>query len=381
MESDRWHGKPWLCVGSRMLCWALLDWAVLGCLLLGGLSGSVSASGQVEGTTSSAPAESSIEAGLVLPEGKRPIEVQASFWLLSVNSIDSETESFQVSGTLTLVWRDSRQAFDPAVVGVPEKVYQGSYQFNELAPAWYPQVVLANEFGLMDKRATLLRIQPDGTSTLVESFTCAARVKLNLRNLPFDSQTLDLRFKVFGFGIEEAVLVCSPTSVQADMRDIRVPQWDIASFASRIEIEGNGRESASAYVVSIVAHRNSLFMMRTIILPLMFCVLLSMSVFWMEGNQLGDRMNVSFFGILTSVAYYIVISDLLPQISYVTLIHMFLNLSLLTMFGTAIVNLVVATRDRNGKPSQWIDARCRWLFPLVYLGLIAIGCFLMLVVL
>lgn len=381
MSSDRWTGKPWFSMKRRVLGWVRMGWAVPVCLLWGCLPGSVSANGQVEKPLGAAPAESHIEANLVLPAGKRPIEIQASFWLLSVNSIDSETESFQVSGTLTLAWRDSRQAFDPEVAGVREKIYQGSYQFNELAPAWYPQVVLANEFGMLDKRATLLRVQPDGTSTLVESFTCAARAKLDLRKLPFDSQTLDLRFKVFGFGNEDAVLVCGPTSVQADMQDIRVPQWDIASFSGRTEIEGNGRESASAYVVSLVAHRKSLFMMRTIILPLMFCVLLSMSVFWMEGNQIGDRMNVSFFGILTSVAYYIVISDLLPQISYVTLIHFFLNLSLLTMFGTAIVNLVVATRERNGKPSQWIDVRCRWLFPLVYLGLIAIGCFLMLVVL
>ena len=43
---------------------------------------------------------------------------------------------------------DPRQAFDPAVVGVDEKIFQGAYQVNELATGWFPQVVLVNVSGL-----------------------------------------------------------------------------------------------------------------------------------------------------------------------------------------------------------------------------------------
>ena len=64
------------------------------------------------------------------------------------------------------------------MAGVDEKIYQGVYQFNEISPAWFPQVVLVNESGLFDKHGVILRIQPDGTSTLVETVNAAAEADL-----------------------------------------------------------------------------------------------------------------------------------------------------------------------------------------------------------
>jgi hypothetical protein len=310
-----------------------------------------------------------VERALVLPESPKPVSVQASFHLSQINEIDSEKESFHASGTLTLTWNDPRQAFDPTVAGIAVKVYQGGYQFNEIAPAWYPQVILGNEFGGYEKRGTILRIYPDGTNTLTESVSATARANFNLRHLPFDKQTLELDFQLFGFGHSEISFVPTELAATADRDRIRVPQWEFVDVQSRIGTAPDDHMKAPSFVVSISVSRKPLFMLRTIILPLIFCVFLSMSVFWMEPTDLGDRMNVSCFGILTSIAYLIVISDLLPQTSEVTLTHVFLNWSLLVMFGTAIVNLVVSTWEKNQRPSRWLDVTCRWLFPAIYLGL------------
>ena len=67
----------------------------------------------------------------------------------------------------------------------------------------------------------------------------------------------------------------------------------------------------------------SFYMSRLVILPLVVIVLLSFSVFWMDRSSVGDRLGVSFIGILTGVAYQLVMSDHLPRISYVTLMHGF----------------------------------------------------------
>ena len=68
------------------------------------------------------------------------------------------------------------------------------------------------------------------------------------------------------------------------------------------------------------------------------------------------------------------INDNLPNISYFTLIHGFLNLSFLTMCATVVINLVVGALDRRGKQEigDCIDRRCRWIFPVTYFGLIAV---------
>jgi hypothetical protein len=72
------------------------------------------------------------------------VVVNASFRLFNIGAIDDNMETLEFSGLLTLVWRDARQAFDPAKEGTREKVYSGAFQFNEISPSWYPQVTLVN---------------------------------------------------------------------------------------------------------------------------------------------------------------------------------------------------------------------------------------------
>lgn len=76
--------------------------------------------------------------------------VNAAFEFRELSDIDDQAETFQFTGLLHLTWKDERQAFDPAVTGAQEVVFQGSYQFNELAPAWYPEVALANAAGMYE---------------------------------------------------------------------------------------------------------------------------------------------------------------------------------------------------------------------------------------
>ena len=103
-------------------------------------------------------------------------------------------------------------------------------------------------------------------------------------------------------------------------------------------------------------------------------MIFSWSVFWMDQSSVGDRVSVSFIGILTVVAYQIVLSEILPRISYVTLMNGFLNMSFFVVCASVLVNLWVGSLDRRGQSAAGdrIDRRCRWLFPVVYFGLLGV---------
>lgn len=309
------------------------------------------------------------------PKDVQPVVVQARLDILEINDINDEAETFEFTGVMTLTWHDQRQAFDPAVDGVDEKVYQGAYQFNEISPSWYPQVVLVNESGLYEKSGLVLRIQPDGTSTLIEKLNAVVEVELNMRRFPFDSHRLDAVFEVLGFDHNEIVLQVGPSVADPLGSDMSVPQWIITGISQSIRDRAapyaGSNGVTSALVVSVQVQRESFFAIRLVVIPLIVIVLLSFSVFWMDRSSLGDRISVSFIGILTGVAYQIVISDNLPHISYLTLINGFLNLSFFTMCATIVINLVVGAMDKQGKHEvgNSIDRRCRWIFPLVYFGL------------
>ena len=52
--------------------------------------------------------------------------------------------------------------------------------------------------------------------------------------------------------------------------------------------------------------------------------------------------------------------------------HGFLNMSFFVMCATVVVNLWVGRLDRRGETEAGdrIDRRCRWVFPVVYFGLL-----------
>lgn len=318
-----------------------------------------------------------IETFLGLPPGEGACVVRAGFYLEGIDSIDEEAETFEFTGVLTLEWKDERQAFDPDEAGVQEKIYQGDYQFNELAPAWFPQVVLVNRAGLFETSATILRVEPDGTNTLRQTVDAVAKTSLDMRKVPFDSQSLDAVFEVFGFDQREVEFVADELPERTPSAEIRVPQWKFRGVtSSAIASEDAGDPvGSSRFVMTADVDRKPLFMMRLIMMPLLLIVMLSWSVFWMDRASLGDRINLSFVGILTAVAYQIVVGDIMPRISYPTLLNTFINIGFYTMCVAAIVNLVVGAADKAGKHHRGdrIDRRCRVIFPIAYFGMIAVA--------
>jgi hypothetical protein len=318
-------------------------------------------------------------AALDLPSRSDPVEVRASFHLFDLQHIDDEAETFEFSGILTLVWKDARQAFDPVVEGVPEKLYHGTFQFDELAPSWYPQVILANASQIPETQGILLRVRPDGTCTLIQDVHAIAREELNLRRYPFDRQHLEAVFQVIGFNHTEVTLTGDAEPVTEEADRISVPQWHLDSIDGRfIDLQAPylGKDAkAAAFVISFEVTRQSFFVVRLVILPLLIIVGLSWCVFWMDRASIADRMSVSFVGLLTAVAYQAMLSDFMPHISYVTFVNAFISFSFLLMSATAGINLVVCLCDRHGhfEKGDVIDRRCRWIFPIMHVSLILLA--------
>jgi hypothetical protein len=301
-----------------------------------------------------------------------PLIVHAAFHLQDINEINDETETFQFVGFLNLTWHDPRRSFDPKVADVDEKVYRGNFLSDELSTTWYPQVDLVNTYGLYEHRPILLTVKSDGTCTLIESMNAAAKGRLNLTRYPFDNQNLKAYFRILGFKNNEVVFKADSSLVTFDQESIRVPQWTLTSVDASVQNikthYSNTNDVSSTFVISLDVKRESLFMMRLVVIPLALIAILSWSVFWMDKSSLGDRMSVSFVGILTAVTYQVVVSGILPKISDFTMIHGFLNINFFIMCSTVVINLMVGALDRSGKSEYGdrLDRISRWAFPAVY---------------
>ena len=140
-------------------------------------------------------------------------------------------ETFELAGVLTLTWHDPRQAFDPAVVGVDEKIFQGAYQFNELSTGWYPQVVLVNESGLYQKSGVVLRLRPDGTATLIETLNAAAEPKLDMSRFPLTG--IAWKPSSRSWARRDEVLAGAIGAARSEASELPVPQWTVTESVRR----------------------------------------------------------------------------------------------------------------------------------------------------
>ena len=98
------------------------------------------------------------------------------------------------------------------------------------------------------------------------------------------------------------------------------------------------------------------------------------STFWLDPDSISDRLNVSFVGVLTIVAYQFVVIDNMPRNSYLTFTDILLLISFFITSLTIPHSLYVKSLADSGKKlkAQRLDTICRWAFPLGY----AVGIFL-----
>ena len=79
---------------------------------------------------------------------------------------------------------------------------------------------------------------------------------------------------------------------------------DVVNSVEVIALSGS-----TQLVVTLDMAREPGHMLRVVVMPLALLVLLTFTVFWMDRESLGDRMDISFIGILSVVAYQIVLKN------------------------------------------------------------------------
>jgi hypothetical protein len=314
---------------------------------------------------------------LAPPPAEGPVVVRASFALRDVNDIDDSKETFQFSGILRLTWLDPRQAFDPTEAGVTEKFYQASFSSTRA-----PRLVSASH-----ARERIRLVREERRAPACSSRRHANPVRVGARDRGDRSRAASNALRCADApgglrGLRHGLVGGLPEverATESRPHPTFVPQRHLVRTAMRTGDgsppswgdDGVSRSSCSAST----SNASPLFMLRLVVLPLALIVALSWTVFWMDRSSLGDRISVSFVGILTAVAYQLVVADLMPDVSYVTLIHAFLNVSFAIMCASVVINLIVGAYDKAGRSDigDIIDRRCRWAFPLVYAVLLVLS--------
>ena len=125
------------------------------------------------------------------------------------------------------------------------------------------------------------------------------------------------------------------------------------------------------FYVDLTIKRQSSYYLFKIILPIIFILVISWSVFWVRGSQLEAKVNVTIVCLLSLIAYNFIIDEDLPKLAYLTFLDSFI---LLSYFYTGIATILCVysfvKKLSSGKDISIIDLRARWIGPLSYFGIL-----------
>ena len=308
-----------------------------------------------------------------LPPGQKPVEIDAFFFLSDINNISEQNETFEIKGSLELQWKDPRQAFDSTAEGHHYKLFQGTYRFLEVYEGWWPQLVAANSVGNIPLQGVTLKVFHDGTILLVQEIAATLKSSMNLRKYPFDRQQLEIIMEPLSFFASEVMLVSGPDMTDLPMRHLNIAGWDLIGLKAKtkIDIDEDSSHQYSQLVISLDMKRKPGYTTWLVFIPLTFIILLSSSIYWMDAESLGNRMDISFIGLLTIVAYQAMVESGLPKIDYFTLIHGFVYISYFIMAIFIISNILIDQLNRKKKTelADKIDGHARWIMPIAYIAL------------
>ena len=159
-----------------------------------------------------------------------------------------------------------------------------------------------------------------------------------------------------------------------DNENPQIPGWDI--YKVEYYNEGyidNDKLPYEGFFLNIYIKRQSSYYLFKIILPIIFILAISWSVFWVRGSQLEAKVNVTIVCLLSLIAYNFIIDEDLPKLSYLTFLDSFI---LLSYFYTGIATILCVysfvRKLKSGRDLSIIDRYAQFIGPISYFGILLI---------
>lgn len=290
-----------------------------------------------------------------------PVIVSVTMKLLDINEIEGASQSFNANVFFELEWVDKRLAHD----GKSERKVK-------LDDIWHPNMEFANETFLRRTFPRIAYISPEGKVTFFQRMVGDFSQALVLNEFPFDVQTIELVLVAVDM-IHGNYMQIKPLHDEAGYigDSFSLPDWDIVrhSFSAIPYKPISTAVGSPAVSFKVIVNRKLGYYWLHIIIPLIFIVIMSMTIFWIPPHQQGVQVGISTTSMLTLIAYKFSISGNIPAVSYLTRLDIFILVSTVLVFFALIHSIVTAQMVDKGMEKlalkmDWVN---RFLFPAVFI--------------
>lgn len=287
------------------------------------------------------------------------VEVTARLFLIDVFEIDDVAQAFRADVVAELTWTDAR--LSEANLG---QSLEGCALSHEAV--WNPEPRLVN-----GREATLrfpkpVKVDSAGNVRYAQRFTGLLTTRLDLREFPFDTQTLPI-IVAFAAGLDKVKIVTGDEPLTHD-RGFSVAGWRVSMEGAMVEPLVLARDlTLPQYRVVMRAQRERGFYLGKMLLPVVLIVLMAWGAYWLDPGAQPPRFGLSTSSVLTLIAFKLALGMWLPRVEYLTRADLFMIGAMSLVFLTLAEVVVTSALDGPRRElALRINRTGRWVYPLAF---------------
>ncbi|XP_052795372.1 glycine receptor subunit alpha-2-like [Mya arenaria] len=291
-----------------------------------------------------------------------PTNVTVQLSIHNMHSISETTMEYSVDALLRTWWRDHRLDF----TSIKTNFTSVELDTKLMDRIWQPDIYFKNEKrGLVHTITTtnkLMHINMNGTVVLSIRLTVALSCSMNLQYYPFDSQTCPLYLGSFGY---------TDANINLDWRKqdpVHIKENEMPKFDLRSEVELQDyisqaiTGSFSTLRVDFFLDRQIGFFWLQIFIPSLLLVVLSWVSFWVDPKAVPARVSLGVTCVLTLTTQSSGTRQLLPPVSYVKAIDVWMFVCLVFVFAAllefAYVNVLGRAKEGTETEENETESKC-----------------------
>jgi hypothetical protein len=238
----------------------------------------------------------------------------------------------------------------------------------KLDEIWHPELRVMNQGKFWNVSESDIRVDSEGNVLIFHRLRGDLSTQLDIRDFPFDSQVLPIKVLSLLYGPDEISLVADESKTG------RLENFSIAGWKVEPEVK---TKTSNQYVASLdrdfsridfnlTAHRESGFYIWKVMVALFLIVFMAWTVFWIKPLELGPRIGIATAAVLTLIAFRFSLTQLLPKVSYLTIMDQIVFLSTALVFLALVETVLTGIIAREGGTNlaNKINIQFRWIYPI-----------------
>jgi hypothetical protein len=287
-------------------------------------------------------------------------KVSVAVYILDVDEVHTSAQSFDANVYFEARWHDKRL------------VHDGSTEVSKpLTSVWHPRIQVINQQRLFPTFPKIVEITPEGEVIYRQRYWGSFSQPLELRDFPFDRQSFTMQIVAAGYYPDEVELIPEKPPISGIAEKFSVADWEILGWRiEAIPIEPAPNEDPMVgFTFYIEAEREAGYFILKVVIPLVFIVMMSWIVFWIDPKESSTQISVAITTMLTLIAYRFAVGALVPKISYLTRLDYFIFASTFLVFTILVQVIITSTLAKTDRleRARAIDFWARLVYPTVFL--------------